>query len=170
MPERLKACLWVFSLTANMLDYARLAVLEALKPAPAKAPPGAVQAGEAVRPTSKFGGNLYYWYDPRTMKSAFATDPKTEATRAAMLRWAAHARENSYRLVFLLMPAREVFDDPEFFGQVRGFLAANRIEHLDFAQLFKAQGLKSGELYWKRDSHWSPEGNRVIGGMLAQRY
>ena len=170
--ERLKACVWVFSLTANLLDYARLAALRAMTPAPAQALPGSAQAGAAagVRPTSKFGGNLYNWYEPRTMKMAFAADPKTQATRAAMQHWAAHARENSYRLVFLLFPAREVFDDPEFFDQVRAFLSANGIEYLDFAQLFRGEGFKSADLYWKGDSHWNPTGNRAVGRLLAQRY
>ena len=82
---------------------------------------GLAAAAAAVRPTSKFGANLYFWHDPNTIKARFLSDPKTGANREAIRAWALHARENGYRLVFLLFPPKDAFDDPELFGQVRLF-------------------------------------------------
>jgi hypothetical protein len=173
--ERAKAAVWVFSLTANLADRARIALRDASAPAATQSPAPKVEmppaaAGQQVRPTSRFGANLYYWYEPGTMKTSFAGDPRTQATRDAMLRWAAHARQNKYRLVFLLVPPRDSFDDPEFYGQVRGFLAAHGIEHLDFAPLFRSGGYSRRDLYYTRDAHWNATGNRVVGKLLAERY
>src|SRR5207253_978320 len=99
--------------------------------------------------TSRFGENLYYWYDIDAMKTHYATDPKTEANRAAILRWAGHARENRYRLVLLLFPAKDAFGDADFFASVRGWLDANGVEHIDFARLIHDANLKMDDLHWK---------------------
>jgi hypothetical protein len=173
--ERAKAVVWVFSLSANLANHARLRATGGLEPRPPLASPAPLRPSErtapaADRPTSRFGDNLYYWYDMRTLKTAYAADPRTAANRAAIARWARHARENGYRLVLLLFPPSDAHDDPELFGQVRGFLDSQAIEHLDFARLFRAEGLRVEDLYWKTNGHWNPGGNRAVGRLLAARY
>ena len=104
------------------------------------------------------------------MRRGYGTDPATAANRAAILAWAQHAREHSYRLVFLLFPQKAAFNDPEFFASVRNWLDGAGVEHLDFAQLFAREKVRREELYWDDNGHWHSEGNRVVGRLLATRY
>jgi hypothetical protein len=170
--QRVMHTVWVFSLSANVANESRLALQRRLASRPSV--PGAPAAGGAAatapRATSRFGGNLYDWYDPRTMKAGYAEDPKTEAQRAALLRWAAHSRENGYRLVAVLFPPAESLDDADYFARVRAWLAVRGIEHLDLALLFKERGLRREDLHWRDNGHWHSEGNVIVGKLLAERY
>jgi hypothetical protein len=169
--ERIKTYVWVYSLSANIVDGVILASKGALERKPAAEGRAAMAPGaQPGRATSRFGDNLYYWYPAESMKSRYASDPMVAANKAAILRWAAHARENSYKLVFLLFPPKTAFDDAEFFVQVKGWLDANGIEHLDLAPLFKQEGLKVDDLYWRSNGHWHAGGNRIVGRLLSERY
>ena len=166
--DRIRTWLSVHSLSANIANHAWLAGqgLLSARAGNAAAPAAPAPSG----PMAGFGNNLYYWYSAESVKAAYATDPKTAANRAAILAWARHAREHSYRLVFLLFPPKQSFDDVAFFEQMKGWLAANGVEHLDFAQLFAAGRFKVDDLYWKSNGHWHEGGNRIVGRLLAERY
>jgi hypothetical protein len=165
--DRLKTAVWVYSLSANIVNQGILAARKGLRH---EAPAAGGAAGDA-RPTAKFGDNLYYWYHSDAVKAGYATDPMFAASRTAIQRWARHARENGYRIVFLLFPPRDNFDDVHFFDQVRGWLDANGIEHLDLARLFNQERLGVDDLYWpgNTNGHWHEDGNRIVGHLLAER-
>jgi hypothetical protein len=167
--DQLKQYVWVYSLSANIVNEGARALARRAASAATPTAAGGRGAKASQRASSRFGDNLYYWYDT-SMKTSFATDPKVAANKAAILEWARHAKAHSYRLVFLLFPARDDFNDPDFFAQVRGWLDANGIEHLDFAQLFRAEGLTATDLYWSDNGHWHSPGNRVVGRLLAKHY
>jgi hypothetical protein len=169
--EELKARVWIHSLSANIVNEGgRALARSAARAAASHSAQGAAAAGPASCPSSKFGDNLYCWYNIADMKTSYATDAKAAANREAILRWARHARENSYRLVLLLFPPKTAFDDAQFFDPVKQFLQANGIEHLDLAPLFKAEGFREEDLYWADNGHWHGAGNRAVGRLLAQRY
>ena len=167
--SRIRSWLSVYSLSANIANHLLVTTQGALQRDDALAPSQrAIPA--PTGPMAGFGNNLYYWYPSDAMKTRYASDPMTAANRAAIQRWAAHARENSYRLVFLLFPPQSDFNDVEFFSQVRGWLDANGIEHLDFARLFADERVKVDDLHWKSNGHWHNGGNRTVGRLLAERY
>jgi hypothetical protein len=130
----------------------------------------AAPAAQPDRPTSRFGANLYYWVERDTLRRNFATDPRVAANREAIEAWIAHARDNGYRLVFLLFPPREAFDDPELFAEMREWLGARGVEFLDFSELFRREALAVDQLYWKvpTNGHWNSNGNRIVGRLLAE--
>jgi hypothetical protein len=68
------------------------------------------------------------------------------------------------------MPLKTNFNDLDLFTQVKGWLDANEIEHVDFAHLFNSGGYKVEDLYWKENGHWNENGNRVVGRLLSTLY
>lgn len=171
--DRVKTAIWVFSLSANMADRALRLAREARAERGTAGANAGGQAGAtapAPVPTSMFGASLYYWYDTAAMEARYRDDPKVAANKAAVQLWARHARENGYRLVILLFPPKQRHDSIAFFGQVREFLDQQGVEYLDLAGLFREAGLRVGDLYWETNGHWSAEGNRHVGRLLAKRY
>lgn len=168
--ERAKLTVWIYSLSANMAWHAAQSLQRVVTQAGGAKGGGASPGPAPARATSKFGGNLYYWYDSRTLKTGFATDPKVAANRAAIHKWIEHARENRYRLVFLLFPSADVLDDPSYFAQMRAWLDLEGAEYVDFAQLFAREHLAAAEMHWKTNGHWNPHGNRVVGRLLVRQF
>jgi hypothetical protein len=166
--DRLKSHVWVYSLSANLLNHGTIALSRAARSQPGSPSVPAPDSPPAA--TASFGDNFYYSFSPDDMKTRYATDPRANANKAAIRQWKEHATANAYRLVFLLMPPKTNFNDLDLYTQVKAWLDANEIEHVDFAHLFSTGGHNVEDLYWKENGHWNENGNRVVGRLLSTLY
>lgn len=163
---RLPSYLWVYSLTANLLDHGYLALKEAIY-----LRFGSIAMLPSGSPTPATGKQRFYYSFPEDkINTLYATDPRADANKAAITQWSQHAKDNSYRLIFLLIPPKNRFNDLDLFVQVREYLDLNKIEYVDFAHLFSKGGYKVEELYWQRNGHWNENGNQVVGRILSALY
>jgi hypothetical protein len=166
--DGLKTRVWVYSLSANIVDRGAIAVGNALRPRPGSGTTRAQASPPAA--TARFGDTFYYSFSPEEMKTRYANDPRASASKEAIRQWKRHATDNSYRLVFLLLPPKDGFNDLDLFTQVKGWLDANQIEFVDLAYLFHRGGYKVEDLYWTLNGHWNESGNEVVGKLLATLY
>ena len=166
--DRLKTRVWVYSLSANIVDHGALAMVNAVR-----SRPGSISLHAQGSPSStmtRFGDNFYWFFSPNDVKTRYAIDPRANASKEAIGQWARQARDHSYKLVFLLLPPKSDFNDVDLFTQVKAWLDVNGIEYVDFAQLFKKAGYKVEDLYWTLDGHWNENGNRIVGRLLSTRF
>ena len=56
----------------------------------------------------------------------------------------------------------------EYYRQARIFLESNNIEFIDPAFSLVRKGIVWSDLYWTRDSHLNPAGNKVIAQILME--
>jgi hypothetical protein len=166
--DRLKTRVWVYSLSANLVNNGRLAMGNAVRSRldsislPAQ--------GSRPSATTKFGDSFYYFFSPNDVMTRYSSDPRANASKEAIGQWARHARDHSYKLVFLLFPPKSGFNEVDLFTQVKAWLDFNGIEYMDFAQLFSKGGYKVEDLYWNLNGHWTENGNRIVGRLLSTRF
>ena len=166
--DRLKTRVWVYSLSANIVNSGALAIGNAVRSRPDSIFPAA--QGSPSSTMTKFGDSFYWFFSPNEVKTRYLSDPRANASKEAIAQWARHARDHSYKLVFLLFPPKSDFNDADLFTQVKAWLDSNGIEYVDFAQIFRTDGYKVEDLYWNLDSHWNENGNRIVGRMLSARF
>ncbi len=123
--------------------------------------------GSSSSTMTRFGDSFYWFFSPNEVKTRYASDLRANASKEAIGQWARHARDHSYKLVFLLLPPKSDFNDVDLFTQVKAWLDINGIEYVDFAQLFSKAGYKVEDLYWTLDGHWNENGNRIVGRLLS---
>jgi len=66
-----------------------------------------------------------------------------------------------------------IFQGPlntEHYREVRDFLDAEGIRFVDLTFRFRARGLAASELYWRRDPHLNPVGNRAVAEVLIEEF
>jgi hypothetical protein len=81
----------------------------------------------------------------------------------------AYADELGVPLLVLLIPPKGHAADVGYYDELKAALRARGIGFADAAERFRAEGRGWWELYWPRDPHLGPGGNRVVGDFLADR-
>lgn len=85
-------------------------------------------------------------------------------------RWARDAKENSYQLIFILIPPKSNFDNTKYYSGLKGFLNENDIEYADLTNYFKQSEKPSNYYYWYYDGHFNNEGNEFVGELIARLF
>ena len=80
---------------------------------------------------------------------------------------AAFADKIGADLLFLLIPPKEHLDELRFYQELERFLARRSIAFLNLTTVFLARGETAERVYWRRDEHLSPLGNRIVAEELA---
>ena len=140
---RLRYYLKTYSATANILNTAKRILL-----------------GQRLSPPS-----IPEYYDPATYP---IEDEIAEPHRKVVRQWIAHAREHGYELRFALIP-HEPAIGTDVYAAYRRFLAEAGAVAWDFEAHVRDAGLEPESLYWKRDFHFSPEGNAAYAAFLMDR-
>lgn len=83
------------------------------------------------------------------------------------------ARSYGAEFLMVLVPIREdVYDNTisdKRYASVKSFLQENNIPFLDLFSDFRAVAISSQkQLYWKHDSHWNANGNRLAALLIAR--
>jgi hypothetical protein len=162
---RLKTAVKVYSLSANILN----GVTRYLTPG---AQPGSgsqlarTQLNE--KPGQNFGDTLYNAFTDDDTKNHYTSDPRANLNKLAIKNWSRHARASGYKLVFLLFPPSEYFNDVDYFRQVKGWLDSCGVDYVDFALIFRKGGYELYDLYWRKDGHLNENGNQVVGQELSR--
>jgi len=105
-----------------------------------------------------------------SFEESYSSSDLTIANREAIKKWANDAKMNSYELIFILIPSKDHFSDPNHYRSLKTFLRDNDISYYDLAEVFRHAKKRSSELYWGNDLHWSNEGNEFVGELLAKRF
>lgn len=111
-------------------------------------------------------GNMYYL---RGGKYRFGETQFSAANRQILLSWQAHARENNYKLTFLLIPVRDYHRSTDFYAELKQFFEAHGTDYIDLSDEFRAARVGADQVYWRIDGHMSPSGNRLVAEMLLKR-
>lgn len=128
-----------------------------------------------MHPTISYNGALLssiYSGEPRIITNGVldVANARFAANKKAILAWRDHARTHGYRLTFVLIPPPGHHASTTFFQAMRAFLSSEQVEHLDLTDAFRQSGLRPGEIYWPKDGHFSINGNRIVGDILAQHF
>lgn len=124
------------------------------------------QAPTARRPVR----NLYYLPASRTNEYWYRNNPYAEANKQALLDFKTFAEQRGIELVVVLIPGKNLATDTRWYHQLHSFLKDRGIEYLDLAAPFKERELRSEEIYWVFDGHFSPAGNKLVADILIERY
>jgi hypothetical protein len=96
--------------------------------------------------------------------------PIAERNKEAITQWARDAEAHGYRLTFLLVPQRQHFGNQNYYHELRLFLSALGIDHIDMSHEFRQRGLRRDHLYRSEDIHFSPEGERLVAQLLIDKF
>jgi len=156
---RLKTYLKVYSLSSNILN----GLIRHLGPSSQLAP-------TRNSPAIDFGEHISNAFTFDDVKNHYTRDPRADLNKSAIKNWSEHARDNGYKLVFLLIPPKESFDDVDYFRQVREWLDFCGVDYIDFALIFRNRGYKVYDVYWKTDGHFNENGNQIVGEELSRSF
>src|SRR5262249_8756412 len=106
--DRLKTRVWVYSLSANIVNSGALAIGNAVRSRPDSVFLAA--QGSPSSTMTRFGDSFYWFFSPNEVKTRYLSDPRANASKEAIGQWARHARDHSYKLVFLLFPPKSDFN------------------------------------------------------------
>jgi hypothetical protein len=85
-----------------------------------------------------------------------------EHNKTAIYRWKADSLAKGYELFSLL------FEQGDFYVEVKRFLHDNGITYVDLGDEFHKRHIRSDELFWPVDGHFSPNGNQLVGKILSE--
>jgi len=115
------------------------------------------------------GGGLYCLPQDADGKQWYLDNPFAHQNKAALLEFKSFAEKNDVRLIVVLMPLKKAATVPEeYYTQARIFLESNNIEFIDPAFSLVRKGIVWSDLFWTRDSHLNPAGNKVIAHILME--
>src|SRR5262249_23715152 len=106
---------------------------------------------------------------PRNPQFKYGDTPMVIPNKQALAAWKAHARENNYRLVVMMIPPKGFFDQTDRYAEFKRFLDSQEIEHIDLTQEFRARSLAASDLYWDADFHLNEGGNKTVSEVLFSR-
>jgi hypothetical protein len=131
-----------------------------------------VQEGPGGREGTGAGG-LKRIYQPglwqRDGRFWYADNPYAARNRTALGEMKAYADALDVPLFLLLIPPKGHATEPHYYDELKAALRAMGIGFADAAEHFAQKGSRWWELYWPRDAHLDPNGNRVVGDFLAER-
>jgi hypothetical protein len=160
----LKTRLKEYSFTANILNAWRR-----------KISPGVGQQQGDIR--NKFGYSFYYLAEPGAPEPhnnphflPYRTSALAAPNRQAFIEWKAHADNNKYKLVVVIIPPNFYFSDINRYAELRDFFTLNNIQYIDLTLEFNRSKSAMSTLYWAQDEHLNDGGNRAIGSMIASKY
>jgi hypothetical protein len=100
--------------------------------------------------------------------------PYAAENKKVIAQWKKHADEHDYELVFFLLPAGADFFEPaaaggvDFYGQLKAYLTKTGIRYIDLGKELRNRGIGPETVYWPDNSHFSIDGNIIVGEMLPQ--
>jgi lysophospholipase L1-like esterase len=113
--------------------------------------------------------NLYCLPQDADGKQWYLDNPFAHQNRVALLEFKSFAEKNDVRLIVVLMPLKKAATVREkYYAQVRIFLESNNIEFIDPAFSLVRKGMVWSDLFWTRDTHLNPAGNKVIAHILLE--
>ena len=99
----------------------------------------------------------------------YADNPYAARNRAALGEMKAYADASGVPLLLLLIPPKGHAADPHYYDELKEALRTMGIGFVDAADYFAGKGYRWWELYWPQNGHLDPNGNRVVGDLLAER-
>jgi hypothetical protein len=118
-------------------------------------------------------GTLEWIYRPdlwsRGGRFWYADNPYAERNRAALRDLKAYADGLGVPLLLLLIPPKQHAADTAYYDELKAALRPMGIAFADAAEGFAGSGRAWWDLYWPRDGHLAPDGNRIVGDFLADR-
>jgi hypothetical protein len=97
----------------------------------------------------------------------YRSTPYAAANKQALKGIKRYADRLGARLLVMLIPPKNHFNDEKYYDELRVFLGSNAVDMLDLTLPFKAGGYSAAELYWNWDQHFNIAGNRIVGTILA---
>jgi hypothetical protein len=100
--------------------------------------------------------------------------PYAAENKKVIAQWKKHADEHGYELVFFLLPAGADFFEPaaaggvDFYSQLKAYLTKTGIRYVDLGKELRNRGIGPESVYWPDNSHFSIDGNIIVGEMLPQ--
>ena len=150
-----------YSLSANIALYLRGLLVAELRRNDTRSTAG--QDAQSLKmiytlPNEKDGR---YWY---------GDNPQARPNQEAMLDFKRLAAERGSRLVVVLIPHKRNATNPEWYAELRAFLAANEIEHIDLAEAFSEREIDVETHYWPADGHFNAAGNSLVAEILLDAF
>ncbi len=97
----------------------------------------------------------------------YRSTPYADANKQALKDIRRYAERLGARLLVMLIPPKNHFNDESYYDELRDFLGRNAVDVLDLTRPFRAGGYSAAELYWNWDPHFNSAGNRIVGTILA---
>jgi hypothetical protein len=100
--------------------------------------------------------------------------PYAEPNKKVIAQWKEHADKNHYDLIFFLLPAGQAFFEPDsnstvdFYGELEDYLETLGIRYVDLGAELRERKIGPEAVYWPDNSHFSIDGNIIIGEMLSE--
>ena len=121
---------------------------------------------------NEFGFDMYQisdaalepWANPHF---GYGESELVNPNRQAFMAWKAHAVQNGYRMIVIIIPPEWFFNQEGRYTEFISFLNSQHIEYIDLSEEFRNRKIPASDLYWAHDNHTSEKGNVIIGNILA---
>jgi hypothetical protein len=158
--SRVKTQLKYYSLLINILDYSKdqfeASVSELM-----------THSQLSSKPKDR---SIYSLPNDNDGKYWYLENPKALKNQAALIDFARFSKSSSVKLVVVLIPPMEKFNDLGWYEELRKYLTEKQIRHLDLTSKFVEQEKTSVDLYWQSDGHFNPNGNRSVADILIEEF
>lgn len=100
----------------------------------------------------------------------FIDNPYSLPNKQALLDFKTYSQRQGTKYIVVLIPGKWIPNDTLWYQELHSFLRDNEIEYLDLATAFAERDLRTEDLYWVHDGHFSPAGNKQVADILIERY
>ena len=151
-----------YSLFVSMADHVQDSLLNSASPS---------HEGESF---SDDGGQdlrrFYYLASDANGRLDYADSPRARPNKQAILDFKRLAVEENIDLAMVLVPPVHQAENEAYYEELRAFLGANDIRHLDLSQVFVERHIETSEIYWESDGHLNPLGTDLVTTILIETF
>ncbi|MGE0004270.1 MAG: hypothetical protein AB7S92_01655 [Parvibaculaceae bacterium] len=113
------------------------------------------------------------YLESRSGKYRYRDYPYAEANKKVLREWRAHAAASGYELIVVILPAGDMglTEDgtvpKDFYSELKEFLKQNDIHTIDLGEELEKRKIDPASIYWEGASHFSIDGNILVGEILT---
>ena len=78
--------------------------------------------------------------------------------------------EYNTNLAVVLIPPKSQAGNTRWYEELREFLNANEIRHIDLTEAFADRKIEATDIYWRNDGHFSPSGGDLVATIVIEAF
>jgi hypothetical protein len=162
--SRAKRTAKLYSLSANMVDYIKDNIRDAISQDHlSKVTSPIYNKNQSLR-------SFYYLPHERNGRFHYLHNPLAQQNKEGLLDFNRLAIENNIKFSVVLIPPKSQTENTHYYEELREFLSANDIRHIDLAQAFADRQIETMDIYWSHDQHFNLLGNKFVAEIVIEAF
>ncbi len=156
-----------YSLSINIGDYIRDYLLDAMSQT---YPSDATESTQEQSPSLRSLRSLYQIPQEKNGRFWYAHNPFAQQNKEAILNFKRLVVEYNTNLAVVLIPPKSQAGNTRWYEELREFLNANEIRHIDLTEAFADRKIEATDIYWRNDGHFSPSGGDLVATIVIEAF